>query len=62
MSIRMLARELYQALGEVQRLERELETAPVDKRMAIELALRRARAHHERLRRALEGKKNSGPI
>lgn len=59
MSIRLLARDLYRVQQEVERLERELQDAPLDRRPGIEDRLRRARAERTRLRRTMEGQKDA---
>jgi hypothetical protein len=55
MSIRLLAQDLYRFQSEVERLEKELTAAPIEKRSQIEAALRKAKAQKESLRRALDG-------
>ena len=55
MSIRLLAQDLYRFQSEVERLEKELAAAPIEKRSQIEAALRKAKAQKESLRRALDG-------
>jgi hypothetical protein len=56
MSIKLLARELYQLQKEVERLEARMAAAPLEERCRIEEALRSARAERERMRRALDGR------
>jgi hypothetical protein len=58
MSIRLLARDLYRAQREVERLERALQEAPFDRRSELEDTLRQARAERTRLRRVMEGQKD----
>lgn len=58
MSIRLIAKDLYRLKNEVERLERELEHAPSDRRDALADTLRRTRADLDRLQRMLEGAKN----
>jgi hypothetical protein len=55
MSIRLLAQDLYLFQKEVERLEKDLAAAPMDKRRHIEEKLRKAKAERENLRRALDG-------
>ncbi len=55
MSIRLLAQDLYRFQSEVERLERELAAAPLERRAKIEAALRKAKAQKESLRKALDG-------
>ncbi len=61
MSIRLIAKELYQLQKEVERLEREIESAPSERRAALTEALRKVRAEKERMRRILEGSKETPP-
>lgn len=62
MSIRLLAQELYRVQQEVERLAQALREAPLDRRVDLEDKLRRARAERERLRRIMDGQKDSpGP-
>jgi hypothetical protein len=55
MPIRLLARELYRILQEVQALEKDLETAQADQRIQLEELLRAKRAEKIRLKRLLDG-------
>ena len=59
MSIRILARELYRVMKEVERLEKELEgPAPAAlKRNELERQLAAARAEETRIKALLEGAK-----
>jgi hypothetical protein len=59
MSIRLLARDLYQAQREVERLERALRDAPIDRHADMEDELRLARAELNRLRRIMDGQKDA---
>lgn len=55
MSIRLLARDLYKAQQEVDRLKKEYESAPVEKKARLESALRNAIIQRDQLRRVLDG-------
>jgi hypothetical protein len=57
MSIRLIARDLYRVLREIEDLEKQIAQAPPSKRPAMEQALRRRRAEQVQLRRALDGAK-----
>ncbi len=57
MSIKVIAKDLYQAKKEVERLEKELAQCPPENREEIEAQLAKAKAEVERLRQALEGVK-----
>jgi hypothetical protein len=59
MTIRGLAAEIYRAIKEVERLEKEREALPVDspRRQELDDELRKARAERDRLRHWLEGAK-----
>lgn len=59
MSIRLLAKELYQLRQEVERLERALASAAAGQREKIEAKLREARAERDHLRALLDGRKDS---
>jgi hypothetical protein len=60
-SIRLIAKELYQLQQEVKRLEREIEAAPYERRAALTDALRKVQAEKDRMWRALEGSKEAPP-
>jgi len=55
MTIRELAKDLYRLQQEVTILEKELETAPIEKHSTIEQHLRQAKAERDRMRRILDG-------
>jgi hypothetical protein len=55
MTIRELAKDLYRLQQEVTILEKEFETAPIEKRSTIEQQLRQAKAERDRMRRILDG-------
>lgn len=57
----MIARDLYRALKEVEKLEKELENAPYDRRESLEVRLRKARAEEKLLRNMIEAKKEPPP-
>ena len=55
MTIRELAKDLYRLQLEVTILEKELETAPIEKRSTIEQHLRQTKAERDRMCRILDG-------
>jgi hypothetical protein len=57
MSIRLIAKDLYRIIKEVEDLEKEKENAPVEKREALENKLRKAKAEERQIRAMLEVKK-----
>jgi hypothetical protein len=57
MPIRMIAKELYLLLKEVEKIERQIENAPAEKHEALKDQLRKAIAERNRMRNILEGKK-----
>lgn len=57
MAIRMLAKELYRLHQEVDKLEKDVKAAPVEKREALKDHLRKTKAEMERIRKALDGRK-----
>ena len=59
MSIRLLAKDLYRLQQEVEILEKQLSSAPVDQHEALMEKLRRVRAERNHLRRLLDGQKDS---
>jgi hypothetical protein len=56
MSLKLLARELYQCKKLVERLEEELANAPITKRSHLEEKLREAKYEKAMLRKALDGR------
>ena len=58
MPIKMIARELYILLREVEKTEKELKKAPMEKQLYIKDKLRKIKAERNRMRAILEGKKN----
>jgi hypothetical protein len=57
MSIRLLAKDLYRVLREVETLEQQIADAPQSDRPALEARLRAARAEMKQLKDALDGSK-----
>jgi hypothetical protein len=55
MSIKLIARDLYRLQREVERLEKALAEAPMEKRSAIEAQLRKARREKAYVQGALDG-------
>jgi hypothetical protein len=60
-SIRLIAKVLYELQQEVERLERKIETAPYERRATLAEELRKARAEKDRMWRTLEGSKEPPP-
>ena len=56
MSIRLIARELYQLRQKVEALEEEMEAAPYDRRAPLERKLQQARAEVQQMRKILDGR------
>lgn len=61
MSIRLLARDLYRLQQEVAKLEKALAEAPFDQHEHLQARLSAARAERDRMRRYLDGQKDSPP-
>ncbi len=59
MPIRMIAKELYSLMQEVEKLEKQLNNAPLEKHGEIKDKLRIKKAELNRMRAVLEGKKDS---
>jgi hypothetical protein len=59
MSIRLIAKDLYRLHQEVARLETELAAAPLERRQVLQTQLLQVRAERDRLRAALDGRKDS---
>jgi hypothetical protein len=57
MSIRLIAKELYRIIQEVEKMEKEIENAPFEKRNALENQLQKVRAEERQIRGMLEVKK-----
>jgi len=58
MPIKMIARELYLLLREVEKIEKELKNAPQEKYEEIKDNLRKIKAKRNRMRAILDGKKD----
>lgn len=58
MPIRMIAKELYRLLKDVDKIEKQLLNAPKEKHDAIKDKLRKKKAELNRMRAVLEGKKD----
>ena len=59
MSIRLLAKDLYRLVREVEELEKQIAVASFKEKAALNDRLRRLKAERNRLRNALEGRKDS---
>lgn len=57
MSIRLIAKELYDCIREVDRLEKALERAPYEQKEKIGDELRKAKAQRDYIQRLLDGQK-----
>jgi hypothetical protein len=57
MSIRLIAKDLYLLQQEVGRLERQIRSAPFEKREELEAQLRKVRAERHRMQGILNGVK-----
>ena len=57
MPIRMIAKELYEAIKAVEKIEKQIENTPFEKREDLKDQLRKAKAERNRIRNILEGKK-----
>jgi hypothetical protein len=57
MAIRMIAKELYQLVQEVEKIERQIKDAPAEKHAELKDQLREAKAERNLMRNILEGKK-----
>jgi ElaB/YqjD/DUF883 family membrane-anchored ribosome-binding protein len=58
MPIRMIAKELYSLLKEVEKIEKQFNNAPFEKQDEIKDKLRKKKAELNRMRAVLEGKKD----
>lgn len=59
MSIRLIAVDLYRLIKEVEDLEEKIEKAPHEKKEALKDRLRKLKAERDRMRRMLDGEKDS---
>jgi len=57
MSIKLIARDLYHLIREVEELERKIKQTPLDQQAPLREQLRRAKADRDYLRRVLDGRK-----
>lgn len=57
MSIRTIAKDLYRLRREVEQLEKEIRTVPVEKQEEVKTRLRKQRAELERVQSMLDGAK-----
>lgn len=62
MSLRDLARELYRAQQQVERLEKLLLSATPEEEMIIQSELQDARAERRQLQKIIDGRKDSAPL
>jgi len=58
MPIRMIAKELYSLLQEVEKIEKQFNAAPIEKQDEIKDKLRKKKAELNQMRAVLEGKKD----
>jgi hypothetical protein len=61
MSIRLIARDLYRLKREVERLEKEMDSAPSEERDLLRDLIRKTRAERDRVQRMLDGAKDPPP-
>ena len=59
MSISLIARDLYRLIREVSELEKQIDDALLERQEALTDELRKAKVERDRLRRALDGSKES---
>ena len=59
MSIRLLARDLYRLIREVEALEKRIESAPYEDRDELTDRLRKLKAERDRMRRMVDGGKDA---
>jgi len=62
MSIRMIAKELYHLLQEVEKLEAQIKSAPFHEQERMKDHLRKLKAERNRMRKALDGEKAPPPF
>ena len=61
MSIQLIARDLYRLEQEVEKLEKEMDRAPLEGRQELKDQLRKVKADRNKMRRILEGAKEPSP-
>ena len=59
MSIRLIARDLYHLIRKVSEIEKQIDDAPLERQEALTDELRKAKVERDRLRRVLDGSKES---
>ena len=59
MSIRLIAQDLYRLQQEVDKIEKQIESAAYEKQEALKDQLRKIKAERDRIRRMLDGSKDS---
>jgi len=59
MSIRLIAKDLYRLIGEIDQLEKKIRNAPVNARPELMDQMRKLKAQRDELRRMLEGSKEA---
>jgi hypothetical protein len=57
MPIRMIAKELYRLVQEVEKLERRIESASFEAQKELKDQLRKVKAERDHMRKILDGKK-----
>jgi len=57
MSIRLIAQALYQLQQEVEKLEDQVRSAPLERQEAVKERLRKLKAERDRMRKVLDGAK-----
>ncbi|HKI48471.1 MAG TPA: hypothetical protein VKA69_04040 [Desulfobacteria bacterium] len=58
MSIRLIAKDLYELIRKVENLEREIDDTPYENRSGMKDQLRKLRAEKNHMRKVLEGCKD----
>jgi len=56
MSIRLIARELYQLRQKLEKLEQEREHAPLDQKVAMDQRIQKARKELQQMQKILDGR------
>ena len=62
MSVRLIAQDLYRIIREVEKLEKELLSAPVQNHEILKDRLRKAKAERDLMRRSLDGSKDVASV